>query len=141
MNNPSPRRDAVLHVLQTLGPMTYRQIASHLGWETEVVHRTIANARVSKPEQMFAIVGYLHDPNDVRTKDQSIYSAEGGEDVPRPKVKTRVRRIAVQARYRDKNRARINASLRTRRAEKAGKAAPVASPWAGLLNPPKRRKL
>lgn len=112
--------------------MTLRHIAEELGWGNERTNSVIANARRAHPGLLIRVVGYLHDPNDRRTKDQSLYAAEAGEDVPRSPIKRKLRRKAAQARYRDKNRARINADLRARRAAKKGEKA-RANPWSQLV--------
>ena len=111
--------------------MTLRHIAEELGWGNERTNSVIANARRAHPGLLIRVVGYLHDPNDRRTKDQSLYAAEAGEDVPRSRIKKRLRRLATQARYREKHRARINALHRARRAAQRGEVAQT-NPWSQL---------
>ena len=130
-SRPAPSRDAVLELLREHGPMTQRQIADALEWKQARTHSTIANMRWAYPGQLIRVVGYVHDAADRRSKDQSLYAAEAGEDVPRPRIKKKLRRLATQARYREKNRARINARHRARRAAQRGEVAQT-NPWSQL---------
>lgn len=132
----SPSRDMVLSLLKEQGPMTQRRIADELGWDQGRTHSIIANARRCYPGQLIRVVGYVHDPNGPQSKDQSIYAAEAGEDVPRPPyvgMRKKARRKATQARYREKNRARINAQHRARRAKLSGLEA-QANPWSQIVH-------
>lgn len=130
----APKREEVLALLRENGPMTQRAISDELGWTQEQTHSIIANTRRCYPNQLIRVTGYVHDPNAGRTKDQSLYAAEAGKDVPRAKIKKVLRRRATQKRYREKNKARINAAVRVRRLKEKGLSASV-NPWAQLMPP------
>lgn len=130
----APKREEILALLREKGPMTRRAISDALGWSQEQTHSIVSNTRRCHPNQLMRVVGYVHDPDAGRTKDQSLYAAEAGEDIPRKKINKVVRRRATQKRYREKNKARINATSRARRRKNSG--APVSvNPWAQLMPP------
>jgi hypothetical protein len=112
--------------------MTLRHIADCLDWTIAKTHSTIACARQLHPQKLLRVVGYVHDANGGRSKDQSLYAAEAGEDKKRRKVRAADRRKATQARYRKKNQAKISAASKARRARLSGKEA-TTNPWLQLV--------
>lgn len=117
-NNP-PARNAVIAVLKEYGPMTKNDIAEVLGWHPARVHSTLANARRLRPGKVFRVVRYQRS-EDGKSKDQSVYAAGPGQDVPRPQIDAIERRKETQSRYRNRHKAAINARMRMRRAKQHG---------------------
>lgn len=122
-------RDKVRSALREHGPMTKEEVADLLHLPRNVVAAAIKSARYRYPEQIFRAVAYKR-PSDGHGSDVTVYAAEAGPDNPRNHDK-RKRRLKSQAKYREKNRASINARHRARRARIAGKA-PTVNIWAAL---------
>lgn len=115
--------------------MTCAEVAEVLGWTIARTHGVIANGRRLHPGKLFRVVRYR--PSIGKGKDQSVYAAQAGPDMPRAEVDVKTRRLQALQRYRKKHRATINARHRRARAAKAGSAAPP-NPWM-LLAPPEVR--
>lgn len=122
-------RDKVRAALLEHGPMTKEEVADLLQLPRNVVAAAIKSARYRYPEQIFRAVGYKR-PSDGHGSDVTVYAAEAGSDKPRNHDK-RKRRLKAQAKYREKNRASINARHRARRARMAGKETAI-NVWAAL---------
>lgn len=130
-NNP-PVRNAVIAALREHGPMTRHALAECLDWPLGRVHSTVANARRLRPEQVFRVVGYQR-VLEGKGKDASIYAAEPGPDMPRPKAGQYQRNRATRRRYRERHRAVINARHRARRAREKGRVV-RSNFWAQLAH-------
>lgn len=128
-NNP-PARNAVLAALKKHGPMTARALADVLDWTVERAHRTVINTRRLRPGQLIRVIGFER-VTEGKGKDMQIYAAQAGEDVKRTAVHERRRRLATQARYRERHRAAINARHRASRQKKSGKPL-VQNIWSPL---------
>lgn len=119
--------------LRKYGPMHVRSLAEHLDWTVERAARTIINTRRLHPGKLIRVIGYER-VQDGKGKDLSIYAAGAGDDIQRRAVHERRRRLTTQARYRERNRAIINAKHRAWRAKKKGEKA-VVNPWMQLAHP------
>lgn len=131
----APLRQAIVAVLQEHGPMTMPDIADLLQLPRQQVSGAIRNARACHPEEFFRVVGHRNpDKLDLDMGNKSrwqIYAAEKGADAPRAKVNKNLRRKQTQKRYREKNKAIINARIRKYRSETKG-SAPLLGMWHGL---------
>lgn len=122
-------RSRIVAALQECGPMTVLDLADHLGLSKDIVGSCISSTRWLLPQQVFRAVRY-QPVTGRRGRDLAVYAAEAGPDAPH-RVDPAKRRKQSEARYRDKNRALINARSRTR------DAAPP-NPWL-MLAPPALR--
>lgn len=133
----APLRQPIVAALQEHGPMTMPDIADLLQLPRQKVSTTIRNARAGHPGIFFRVVGYRNpDELDLSMGCKSrrqIYAAEQGADMPRPKVNKTLRRKRTQKRYRDKNKAIINAQIRKHRSETKGSAS-LLGMWHGLYS-------
>ena len=123
-------RSRIVAALQECGPMTRHELAEHLGWPVPKVGTTISSTRWLKPRQVLRIVSYRHIVGR-HARDVAVFAAQAGPDVPKPRADPALRRKQSQARYRDKNRAAIQAAARLKRASDAGREV-VVNPWLGL---------
>lgn len=123
-------RSRIIAALTEAGPMTSPELAEYLNLPTDTVSACIASARWLLPEQVFRIV--RHQPLiGRRGRDLAVYAAEAGPDVQRKPINLAKRRKEVEARYRKKNRALINARNRA-------KSPAPANPWLQLAPPEMR---
>lgn len=127
-------RRQVVEALREFGSMNRYELAEHLGWDVAKVGTTIASTRWLLPEKVFRIVSYKDAVHDGRLRQVAVFDAQAGADVARPSLNSPARRKKTQARYRDKNRAGINAKHRTKRAKDIG-LPPVVNPWLHLAPP------
>ena len=125
-------RSQIVQALQEFGPMTRYELAEHLDWTVAKVGTTIGSTRWLHPGKIFRIVRYEQGVRVV-----AVFAAEAGEDAPMPWVNKRARQRKSNARWRDKNRASINAKNRITDAKRAGRAVAV-NPWSQLAPPDMR---
>jgi hypothetical protein len=125
----APIREAVLGVLMRNGPMAISDIAAELDWPRTMVEKAIVGTRYEYPGRHFRIVSYRWQEYG-QGREIPLYSAEGGEDKPRPQA-TKARHLAQKRAYYHRHKARINAATRARR---QGAAASV-NPWLQLAPP------
>ncbi len=76
--------DELLDLLVSKGPLSSRQIEGLLGWTKNRVHQVISRARQKYPQQCIRISDYEKHPN--KGPAVFLYSAQYGEDAPRPAV-------------------------------------------------------
>lgn len=106
--------------------MTAKEVAEYLDLPQKIVNASIASTRWLLPQQVFRVV--RHQPvTGHRGRDLAVYAAEAGADAPHH-VNRAKRRKQVEARYREKHRASINARGRTLT------STPV-NPWLQLAPP------
>ena len=110
--------------------MTRYELAEVLGWSVATVGTTISSTRWLLPHQVFRIVGYRAVTGS-RGRDIAVFAAQAGPDIQRKPINKAQRRKVTQARYREKNRAVIQAKDRLARAQKTG-APVVINPWIAL---------
>lgn len=127
-------RRQVIEALREFGPMTRYDLAEHLGWTPGKVGTTISSTRWLLPGQVFRIVRYRDRIYQGRLQQVAVFAAEAGTDAVRPAMDADSRRLLINARYREKNRASINAKDRARRARAQG-ADVVVNPWLQLAPP------
>ncbi len=130
-----PRRQAIIALLQKLGPMTTVEIADNLEWPPELISSAIVFARRKSPNQVFRVVGY--EPTVGHWgPDRPIYAAEAGEDIPKPQVRRKARERAKNRRWYAKHAA---AEAAKKRAQRTG-GGPV-NVWTQLAAPELRARM
>lgn len=76
--------DQLLDLLALKGPLSSRQIEWLLGWSKNRAHKVLSRARQKYPQQCIRISDYEKHPN--KGPAVCLYSAQYGEDAPRPAV-------------------------------------------------------
>ena len=76
--------DQLLDLLALKGPLSSRQIEGLLGWSKNRAHKVLSRARQKYPQQCIRISAYTPHPN--KGPAVCLYSAQAGEDAPRPAV-------------------------------------------------------
>lgn len=134
---PRPNyRAQIIALLKLHGPMTAADIADRLDMSTIKVGAVIASARFQHPGKLIRIVRYV-PLTGKRLRDICVFAAKPGPDVQRKPYegdKLAKRRAETKARYRDRNRAAINARSHVRKTARTGR--PIATnPWLQLADP------
>lgn len=126
----------IIEALRESGPMTKQEIADYTGLPFSKVASCIDSARYLYPGKIFRIVEFRPQVG-VFGIPIAVFTHAGGPDAPKLQRTDAERKKINDARYREKNRASINAYHRARRSRIAG-VAPTMNPWLQLAAPSSR---
>lgn len=76
--------DELLDLLEEKGPLSAPKLSELLGWTKNRTHQVISRARQKHPQRCLRISDYEKHPN--KGPAVCLYSAQYGEDAPRPAV-------------------------------------------------------
>lgn len=113
MPSPPRTRNAILAAIREHGPMTVAELVEVTGKTRHSIDAAIINMR-ERGTEFLRVKGYQRQVGNGGIA-ASIYDLGPGKDAKRPDLSTIEAHRERQARYRDKNRAVINARTNARR--------------------------